>query len=846
MKYRIISIGLYLLLLMSLSVFAINLGNDNSQKVNIVIGEPDDFVRVYLDGEFYNFNYDTVMASYPKGALPRDNKVHACIGIGGTSECDNGIKNNSFTINNLSSGPHTITLKLYNTIDGGPFYATRIMHGNNTAELYMARPGYCKTENRYSLGISCTENPNLGWQAGSVYTQEFQICVIGTEICDGIDNDCDGQIDEGVGDLYYRDADNDGYGNALVTTNACSKPSGYVVKKTDCDDSKRYINPGAIEVCDGIDNDCDRQIDEGLSDLYYLDNDGDGYGSGTAIQSCTPVHGRVTNNLDIDDNDENIFPGAKEICDGKDNDGDGSIDGEDPGAIGLDCVKGATGCTGQCTFISRKTATCDGTIPENSSLNNLNNSNKFTQNYSNSGWAPNSLSYRNSDEPAECAFKCNQGYFYDAQTNTCSEDLEQDTCNGTLPSNTTWNDFEQFGKYTYLSGSNPNYTIEYSLEEGNCKYKCSDGYYRSGSSCVPTTRTKQCTAGNLPANTEWTTSEGGTYLQEYNGSTWIPVKEFKFEKIPATCNYYCISNKRNCDANLVNGCEVDILNDKNNCGICGKICSGECISGICIGGENNQNDNNDPTIDLNIPLIDDEYLCENLTCNENEFCSSMTGVCACEIGYSDCDGIKSNGCETQGSCTQGQIGDRCYFDTDCEDNEMCSNGYCEELSCNQGYEIENNTCVCDGSICGENCYQEDGICCNGKWNKILNSCNIDISAEDNIVSDSGDFKALGLITSAKNSINDGEVLKGKVEAMLAVALVNQSVNYLGANLAVNDEDYEEAYNLLKSETSTNNNTSNESEMDVFQIVLIIIIILIIGRVLFYIYKNYINPSYDFE
>ena len=85
-----------------------------------------------------------------------------------------------------------------------------------------------------------------------------------TEICDGIDNNCDGNIDEAGGATWYADADGDTYGDAASTTVSCDTPAGYVADNTDCNDGNDAINPAATEVCDGVDNNCDGNIDEGI------------------------------------------------------------------------------------------------------------------------------------------------------------------------------------------------------------------------------------------------------------------------------------------------------------------------------------------------------------------------------------------------------------------------------------------------------------------------------------------------------------------------------------------------------------------------------------------------------
>jgi hypothetical protein len=109
------------------------------------------------------------------------------------------------------------------------------------------------------------------------------------ELCDGLDNDCDDFIDEGVQSTFYRDADGDGYGNPSVTTLACSAPAGYVADSTDCDDTRSTVHPNAPELCDNLDNDCDNIIDEGAGTPWYPDPDDDGHGTpgSTPVISCT-------------------------------------------------------------------------------------------------------------------------------------------------------------------------------------------------------------------------------------------------------------------------------------------------------------------------------------------------------------------------------------------------------------------------------------------------------------------------------------------------------------------------------------------------------------------------------
>ncbi len=154
-----------------------------------------------------------------------------------------------------------------------------------------------------------------------VYDESF-------EVCNGLDDDGDGNVDENLAIAQFADSDQDGYGNPSVQINQCSILDGYVTNNLDCDDQSTVVHPDNAEYCDHLDNNCDGNIDEGFTwSNYYSDNDGDGFGnSDVFVSACLSPDNFVLQPGDCDDENGSINPNALEICNDIDDNCDINID----------------------------------------------------------------------------------------------------------------------------------------------------------------------------------------------------------------------------------------------------------------------------------------------------------------------------------------------------------------------------------------------------------------------------------------------------------------------------------------------------------------------------------------
>jgi hypothetical protein len=181
--------------------------------------------------------------------------------------------------------------------------------------------------------LACEAPPGSVADATDCDDTDADVSPLGTEVCGGDDENCDGRRNEAEAAdaaVWYADTDGDGFGDATTSEIACEAPPGAVADATDCDDTDAAVSPDGIERCGGGDEDCDGTVDEPDApdaSTWYTDADRDGFGDAASVTvACVAPVDTVSDATDCDDTDPTVSPEATERCGGGDEDCDGAVD----------------------------------------------------------------------------------------------------------------------------------------------------------------------------------------------------------------------------------------------------------------------------------------------------------------------------------------------------------------------------------------------------------------------------------------------------------------------------------------------------------------------------------------
>ncbi len=455
----------------------------------------------------------------------------------------------------------------------------------------------------------------------------------GTEVCDGYDNDCDGAVDEGVAVMGFADLDGDLHGDTEAPVSACAGTAGLSAVADDCDDTTPLRHAAQLEVPDGVDNDCDDIVDEGAGTTrWFRDADMDGWGDpGSFLDAPARPAGHTALSGDCDDSDGDVFPGAPERCNGIDDDCNGLADAlieagdfEDDdldGAADMRCGgddcddQDPTAHPGAVEGRDGRDNDCDDAIDEAC------DSRDWFVDADGDGFG-------NSGLPTMSA--CERPAGHTARGGDCADDdpnrspAEVEACGG---------DDEDCDGLVDERGAGC--FLDHALAactDGACAVRLCERHFEDcnddpSDGCEAAVRTDELNCGAC-GNLCFDASDGSGVAQ------CSPTGDARI----AACGYMCRDGFADCNG-VLDGCEVDLFTDADNCGTCGMVCSDRTnASGICRE-------------------------------------SGGTGACgvACDTGFLDCDLDVSTGCEIDGDSDEMHCG---VCGRVCAASDVCVEGNC--------------------------------------------------------------------------------------------------------------------------------------------------------------------------
>ncbi len=479
------------------------------------------------------------------------------------------------------------------------------------------------------------------------------------EVCNQLDDDCDGRVDEGVSQTVFPDRDFDGHGRSdrVGAEQRCQDTVGWSVHDDDCDDSNPSKHGGQLEICDLADNDCDNRIDEQHNDVeWFRDDDGDGFGSRTSgvLVQCEPpsVPGASYSILGSDCNDNaqggtTISVAATEVCDGRDNNCNGLADY----VLGINDFEDDD---------------ADG-VPDLS--------------------CPGLGADCNDRDPA--AGSPNSEELCDSRDNDCDTRVDEGA----------------MGVVWFLDGDRDGYGNNAADTIVACAMP--SGRVARGGDCLDTNvavrpgGVEQC--NGLDDNCNGAVDDGDANTVVLSANVLGAVCGNGAPRI-----FSCQPGFRDCDAEFASGCEIDVRSNSAHCGACGNICTGAnttsatCTSGQCsfACGQNFGDCDGNPANGCETALLTDANHCGQCNArvsnppNATAICSGgRPSIVGCRAGYADCDGTFDSGCEINLATERdhcGLCGRSCSGRSNSSDG-TCTDGQCT-LSCTSGFSN------CDGAL----------------------------------------------------------------------------------------------------------------------------------------------------